>query len=231
MKQIIKYHFSALLITVVCLSTAFPLLNAQIKETGREKKSLQLLLDGNKRFSSGNLNKKDYAKERAKLTKGQHPYAIILSCSDSRVPPEIIFDESLGKLFIVRVAGNVVDPVTLGSIEYAAEHLHAKLLVILGHESCGAVKATLEGGEVTPNIAKIVKRIEPAVKKALTQKLEKSAVLDYAVEENVKSQITASLYNSKVLKELFENKELQIAGAVYSLKTGTVKLLHTISNK
>jgi carbonic anhydrase len=226
MKHIIKFHFSVLIFSVVCLITTTPILNAQPKETGKEEKSLQLLLEGNSRFASGNFNKKDFAKERVELTKGQHPYAIILCCSDSRVPPELIFDESLGKLFIVRVAGNVVDPVTLGSIEYAAEHLHVKLLVILGHESCGAVKATMEGGEVTSNIAQIVKLIEPAVKKALTQKLEKPAVLDYAIEENVKNQITASLYNSKVLKELIENKELQIAGAVYSLKTGAVKLLN-----
>jgi carbonic anhydrase len=226
MKQINKNHFSVLIFAVVCFMAAASILNAQLKESGEEK-SLQLLLEGNKRFSSGNLDKKDYAKERAELTKGQDPYAIILSCSDSRVPPEIIFDESLGKLFIVRVAGNVVDSVTLGSIEYAAEHLHVKLLVVLGHESCGAVKATLEGGEVTPNLAQIVKRIEPAVKKTLAQKLEKTAQFDFAIEENVKDQIAASLFNSKVLKELFESKELQIAGAVYSLKTGTVKLLHT----
>ncbi len=231
MKQTFKSNLSVLILAVAFIIPGATVLNAQLKETGKEGKSLRLLLEGNKRFSSGNLDKKDYAKERAKLTKGQHPYAIILCCSDSRVPPEIIFDESLGKLFIVRVAGNVVDPVTLGSIEYAVEHLHAKLLVILGHESCGAVKATLEGGEVTPNIAKIVKRIEPAVKKALTKKLEKTAEFNFAIEENVKNQITASLYDSKVLKELFESKELQIAGAVYSLKTGTVKLLHTISNK
>ena len=227
MKQLIKSRINVLIFAVVFFICALPILNAQSKETAKEQKSLQLLLNGNKRFTSGKLIKKDFVNERTELTKGQHPYAIILCCSDSRVPPEIIFDESLGKLFIIRVAGNVIDPVTLGSIEYAAEHLHTKLLVILGHESCGAVTAALNGGEVTPNIAQIVKRIEPAVKKTLSQKLEKSSELDFAIEENVKDQIVSSLNNSKVLKELVESKELQIVGAVYSLKNGTVKLLHT----
>lgn len=224
MKQLPRYRISVLIFSALCFLWSAPLLNAQ-KES--EEKSLQLLLDGNQRFTSGHFAKKDFAKERAELTKGQHPYAIILSCSDSRVPPEIIFDESLGKLFIIRVAGNVVDSVILGSIEYAAEHLHTKLLIVLGHESCGAVTAALKGGEVPPNIAQIVKRIEPAVKKALSQKLEKSHELDFAIEENVKDQIKASLHNSTILKELVESKELQIVGAVYNLKTGAVKVLHT----
>lgn len=227
MKQVMKTKLSVLVITLALMLWVEPLINAQEKESGGEEKSLQQLLEGNKRFSSGKFSKKDFAKERAELTKGQHPYAIILSCSDSRVPPEIIFDESLGKLFIIRVAGNVVDSVILGSIEYAAEHLHTKLLIVLGHESCGAVTAALKGGEVPPNIAQIVRRIEPAVKKTLAQKLEKSHELDFAIEENVKDQIMASLKNSAILKGLVESKELQIVGAVYNLKTGAVKVLHT----
>ncbi|MFY9570851.1 MAG: carbonic anhydrase, partial [Blastocatellia bacterium] len=123
---------------------------------------LARLLNGNARFVRGVRRPANYKRERRALTKVQHPYAIVLSCSDSRVPPEIVFDESLGKLFVVRVAGNVVDPVTLGSIEYAAEHLHSKLLFVLGHESCGAVRATIDGGHSSPGIEAIVDRIKPA---------------------------------------------------------------------
>lgn len=102
------------------------------------QESLTKLIDGNKRFMSGELAKKDIGENRRQeLTKGQQPFATVLSCSDSRVAPEIIFDQGLGDIFIVRVAGNVVEPTTLGSIEYGVEHLHAPLLVILGHESCG----------------------------------------------------------------------------------------------
>ena len=114
------------------------------KALASEEDTLARLMNGNARFVKGQHRPANYKRERAELTKGQRPYAIVLSCSDSRVPPEIVFDESLGKLFVVRVAGNVVDPIALGSIEYAAEHLHSKLLFVLGHESCGAVKATVE---------------------------------------------------------------------------------------
>lgn len=224
-RQVIKTSSSVLIFAAIYFLLLTFALYSQTHENGKEGKALQLLREGNSRFSSGKLIEKDFPKERAELTAGQHPYAIILSCSDSRVPPELIFDESLGKLFIVRVAGNVVDSVTLGSIEYAAEHLHTKLLLILGHESCGAAKAALEGGELTPNISQIIKRIQPAVNKAEEAKIEKSHELNFVIEENVKNQIAASLKNSKVLHELVEKNELQIVGAVYNLKSGAVKLL------
>jgi carbonic anhydrase len=134
--------------------------------------ALAQLKKGNERFIAGQLQAKGFEEERKALSKGQHPYAIVLTCSDSRVSPEILFDESLGKLFVVRVAGNVVDPVVLGSIEYAAEHLHAKLLLILGHESCGAVKATLDGGYVPPNIMALLSYISPAAQIAKSKRLD-----------------------------------------------------------
>ncbi len=231
MKQFIKFHLNILAIAVVFFASTVSVLNAQSNESGEKGHSLQLLIEGNKRFVSGSFGKKDFAKERAELVNGQQPYAIILSCSDSRVPPELIFDESLGRLFIIRVAGNVIDPVTLGSIEYAAEHLHTKLLVVLGHESCGAVKASIAGGEFTPNIAQIVKQIEPSVKRAIAKKVEKQANLDFVIADNVKSQISASITNSKVIKEMVEGNELQIVGAVYSLKTGSVTWLPSEKEK
>lgn len=194
------------------------------QQTDGKDKLLQKLLDGNKRFIEGKFSEKDYPAELKELTKGQHPYAIILSCSDSRVPPEIIFDESMGKLFVVRVAGNVLDEVALGSIEYAAEHLHTKLLVILGHSNCGAVNATIAGGEVTPNIEEIVKKISPAVEKAKKHHPE-NEVLNCAIKENVINQVEESLKSSKLLTELNEKGELNIVGAMYDISTGKVSIL------
>lgn len=113
------------------------------------QKALELLKEGNARFVSGALTPKDhYKEERQKLSEGQHPFAVVLCCSDSRVVPEILFDQQLGDLFVIRNAGNVVDLHVLGSIEYAVEHLGAPLVVVLGHSNCGAVTATCQGGEV-----------------------------------------------------------------------------------
>lgn len=218
MSRKLKINFVLLLVLTLIGSLGF----AQQKNASDE--NLQKLMDGNKRFVEGKLSQKDYAAEIKELTKGQHPYAIILSCSDSRVPPEIIFDESIGKLFVIRVAGNVLDEVALGSIEYAAEHLHTKLLMILGHENCGAVKATIEGGEVTPNIEEIVKKISPAVEKAKKHHSE-NEVLHCSIKENVYNQLEASVKSSKLLKELEEKGELKIVGAIYDLNTGKVNLL------
>jgi carbonic anhydrase len=184
---------------------------------------LTKLKSGNERYMTGQTGAKDFLKERTDLVKGQAPYAIIVTCSDSRVPPEYIFDESLGQLFVIRVAGNVVDPDVLGSIEYAVEHLHSKMLVIMGHESCGAVKATLEGGKVPPNIGALLYKIKPAVKKANLKHLDKEKTLDLAIEENVDIQIKEALKQSSIIKETFEKGELKIFGAIYNLHTGKVE--------
>jgi carbonic anhydrase len=187
--------------------------------------ALNRLKVGNERYVSGKLSMKDYKSERQKLVAGQHPYAIVLTCADSRVPPELLFDESLGKLFILRVAGNVVDPIVLGSIEYAAEHLHSGTLLVLGHESCGAVKATLAGGEAPPNIAALIKRIEPAAATAKKKNLDEKSTLSAAVEENVRLQMQNSVDQSALLREMVLQKKLWIAGGVYSLETGKVRFM------
>ena len=127
-------------------------------------KALDLLRTGNARFISGALTPKDdYAALREKLSNGQHPFAVVLCCSDSRVAPEIIFDQKLGDLFVIRNAGNVVDEDVLGSIEYAVEHLGTPLVVVLGHSCCGAVTATCQGGNLTGHIVDIVQRIQPSI--------------------------------------------------------------------
>ncbi len=200
------------------------------KKANHDSDSYELiirLLEGNARFISGHTSTKDFVHQRAELTKSQHPFAIVLSCADSRVPPELLFDESLGQLFIVRVAGNVVDSVALGSIEYAAEHLHTKFMIVLGHESCGAVAATINGGEVPPNIASLMKRIKPSVSFVKSRKalLKDAQLVNACVEENVREQMKQSLKQSDVLREMNEKGELAIVGAVYSLESGTVRFL------
>jgi carbonic anhydrase len=188
--------------------------------------SLAKLMEGNKRFISGQLAPKDCsANRREELTKGQHPYAIVLSCSDSRVPPEVVFDQALGEIFIVRVAGNVVEQTTLGSIEYGAEHLNAPLLVILGHSQCGAVKATLEAkGKPEGNIGAILKKIMPAVETAKKAKKDPAETLNLAISENVKN-VYKDVMKSKIITHLTHEGKLKVVGAVYNLGTGNVDMV------
>lgn len=202
--------------------------------------ALQKLMAGNKRYVQGRMigAKLSDSKTRLSLTKSQKPYAIILSCSDSRLPPEIIFDKGLGEIFVIRVAGNIPDPVVLGSIEYAAEHLGTPLVMVLGHERCGAVTATVDaGGKSTgsPNLDALTKTIEPSVEAAIKDceackgdincaKTHKSALVECAANANAKS-IAANLPSqSKIIKHLVEEKKLRIVAAKYDLDDGIVTL-------
>jgi carbonic anhydrase len=193
---------------------------------GSGNEAQERLMDGNKRFVTGNLSKKDVGQtRRQELSKGQHPFATVLSCSDSRVAPEIIFDQGLGDIFIVRVAGNVVEPTTLGSIEYGVEHLHTPLLVILGHEQCGAVKATLEAqGEPEGNIGAILKKIIPAVEAAKRANKDKETTLDIAIKENVKNTYN-DVMKSKIVSELVHEGKVKVIAAEYMLGTGKVEVI------
>jgi carbonic anhydrase len=180
------------------------------------------LKSGNDRFVAGSASTKDLPQDRADVIAGQHPFAIVLTCADSRVPPELIFDQTLGQLFVVRDAGNVVDSVILGSIEYAAEHLHTRLLVVLGHQSCGAVKATIAGGDAPPNIGSLLRRVAPAVLRMREAGTSAPDLLDASIEENVRLQIARAEGGSHVLAELIEKKEFDIVGAIYNLESGRV---------
>ena len=143
------------------------------------------LMAGNRRFVAGKPQARDLASLRHKLASGQSPKAIILSCSDSRVGPELIFDQSLGDLFVVRTAGNVADAVALGSIEYAVDHLHSTVLVVLGHQKCGAVNAACSGEKMpSPNLDAIVEKIRPAVNQAKTY-AKPDDLVESAIKENV----------------------------------------------
>ncbi len=179
------------------------------------------LLDGNARFAKNKMMHPHETPEyRTTLSTGQHPHAVILSCSDSRVPPEIVFDEGLGDLFIIRVAGNIVSDDVLGSIEYGAEHLHIPLLVVMGHESCGAVTAASKGYEEDDHIKILLKEIEPAVEKA---REKKGNLVENAIAENVKYVVDKLKHSGPVLSKLYEEGKLKIIGARYDLDTGLVE--------
>jgi carbonic anhydrase len=161
---------------------------------------------------------RNLSEQRKATVSGQHPYAIVLTCSDSRVPPEHIFDAGIGEIFVVRTAGNIADAVALGSLEYAAEHLHAPLLLVLGHESCGAVSAACASDSAPGNIDAIVKEIQPAVKAG---NKEPSRV----IPGNVVRVLADMRKKSAILSHLEKEGKLQISGGIYSLSTGAVTLL------
>lgn len=187
--------------------------------------ALQRLMEGNQRFSSGRIEQKDLVNRRMDLIKGQAPSAVVLSCSDSRVPPELVFDQGLGDIFVIRVAGNVTDPVELGSIEYAVEHLNVSLIIVLGHDKCGAVSATVKGGKHEGNIRSIVRKIAPAVRKAKAAGKKGDELLDAAIVENAKLVAASLAKESKVIKHLVDQKRLKIVAAKYVFESGKVEIL------
>ena len=160
------------------------------------------------------------------LASGQHPHAEILSCSDSRVPPEIVFDQGLGDLFVVRVAGNVASDTEIGSLEYGAEHLQVPLIVVLGHENCGAVTAAVQGGPPEGHIGSLVDLIKPAVEK--TRGMSGDPVSN-AVRMNVELVVKQLRTSTPILSELVAHGKLRIVGAVYSIETGAVTWLPDVS--
>src|SRR5262245_45865014 len=162
------------------------------------------------------------AARQQELTKGQSPHAVILACADSRVAPEIVFDQGLGDLFVVRVAGNIATDSEIASIEYAAEHLHTPLVVVMGHQSCGAVGAAIEGGTPPGHLPTLVAQIQPAVVEARKLKGDLSA---NAVRLNVERVVTKLRTSQPVLAHLVAEGKLRIVGAVYALDSGRVEWL------
>lgn len=192
--------------------------------TAEEAKNL--LLEGNKRFNTGlPAQKNTGSARRLELRdKGQKPFAVVLTCSDSRVPPELLFDQSVGDLFVVRNAGNILDPVSLGSVEYAVDHLHTPLVLVLGHDKCGAVKAAVDGGEAPGSIDAIVKKIKPAVEKARATGVAGEELYARAEDENIQS-VVAELKESPVIKHFLADGRVTVAGAKYYLGPGEVRFI------
>jgi carbonic anhydrase len=184
--------------------------------------ALQKLIEGNNRYTSGKHLAKDLgAGRREELLKGQNPFAVILSCSDSRVPPEHLFDHGLGDIFVVRTAGNVVDEIVIGSVEYAVEHLHTPLVVVMGHENCGAVKAAVDGGEAEGSVGAIIGKIEPSLAKVKAAGTAGSMLYEATADENIISTL-GDLQKSPVIQHLLAKGQLVLVGAKYHLGSGKV---------
>lgn len=192
-------------------------------EVNPAKNPIERLMQGNHRYAtSRTICHTDWSAKRATLLENQKPFAVIVSCSDSRVPPELIFDQSLGDLFVVRVAGNIVDDFAIGSIEYGVNILGAKVVVVLGHSNCGAVNAALKGMKFDNHIQEVVNAIQPAV---LITKGQKGNLLEKTIKANVKI-VEDTLKNSKpLLSKLIKEGSLQICGAYYYLESGKVEFL------
>lgn len=185
--------------------------------------ALNLLMEGNLRYTAGKAeHPRQSAERRAEVLGGQHPFAVILSCADSRVPPEVFFDQGIGDLFIIRNAGNIVDDVVLGSIEYAVEHLGVPLVLVLGHTKCGAVTATVSGGEAAGHIGSIVETIKPAV--LASQNQLGDAVLN-ATLVNVQLTVEAIKNSQPILAEFVAKGRLKVIGGIYHLDSGKVEIL------
>ncbi len=194
--------------------------------------ALARLEEGNRRFAS-NIRSLDAFRSHAKradLAAGQEPFAIVLGCSDSRVPAEIVFDQGLGDLFVVRVAGNIVAPSQIGSVEFAAARFGTRLVVVLGHSQCGAILATLEDVAGTnpsrsQNLRSIVERVRPSVESLLSTELrhDLEALVGRAVRANVRASAQQLRHGSALLEDLIRNDGLVIVGAEYSLETGNVE--------
>jgi carbonic anhydrase len=183
------------------------------------------LREGNLRFAADSaVHPRDRSDTRKLIEAGQHPKAIVLSCSDSRVAPELLFDEGLGDLFVVRTAGNVVDPIVLGSVEYAAEHLGAGVLVVLGHSRCGAVTAAVKGGHAHGHLPAILREIRPSVA-ALKGRVKPERLVEAAIRENARRMARALVERSELLAKLVRQGKLTVVAGVYDLATGQVELL------
>ena len=196
------------------------------------QEALARLREGNRRFIS-DIRDSDvlssHARRRA-VADAQEPFAIILGCSDSRVPAEIVFDQGLGDLFVIRVAGNIVAPSQIGSVEFAAERYHTRLVVVLGHSNCGAILATLEelgrsSEQQSRNLHSIVDRVRPSVEGLMGTSLanDSEVLVHHAVRANIRMSANHLRHGSEILEQLIQNEGLLVVGAEYSLETGVVE--------
>jgi carbonic anhydrase len=214
----------AVAIAALSIVTTRAVIAAVSAPTMSAEAALKLLLDGNQRFVAGKLEHPNQTPERrAEVAKGQHPFASVLACSDSRTPPEIIFDRGLGDIFTVRVAGNVADQVEIESLDYSVKHLGVRVVMVLGHRRCGAVIAAVEGHEGTADqdVGPMLSELRPAVAKS---KGMPGDPVENAVRENVKL-VMKKLASSSELSAMVKSGELKIVGGIYDLDTGTIEML------
>jgi carbonic anhydrase len=202
--------------------------------------ALERLIDGNRRFVAGTRDHENHTNQsrRTELASGQEPFAIILGCSDSRVPAEIVFDQGLGDLFVIRVAGNIVASSQVESVEFAAARFGSPLVVVLGHSQCGAVQATLEelrqpAESQSRNLRSIVDRIRPSVQTLLATELrhDEAALMRHAVRANIRASVDHLRHGSAILENLIQSGGLLVIGAEYSLETGVVDFFDGVPSK
>jgi len=214
----------SLAIAAISIATTRAVIAAVAAPTMSAEQGLKLLLEGNQRFAAGKLEHPNQTPERrAEVAKGQHPFAAVLACSDSRTPPEIIFDRGLGDIFTVRVAGNVADKVVIESLDYSVKHLGVRVMVVLGHRRCGAVIAAVQGHEGTADEDEgpMLSALRPAV--AASKGMAGDPV-ENAVRENVKL-VMKNLATSEELSAMVKSGDLKIVGGIYDLDTGTIEML------
>ena len=212
-----------LALLAVLLLTALPAFAADEHPVGMPPdKAMAILLEGNARFVVHKETHPDASLERRhELVKGQHPYAIIVGCADSRVPPELLFDSGLGDLFVIRDAGNVVDSVILGTIEYAVEHLGVKLVVVLGHELCGAVTAAVNHTKAA-HLSSVLKAIQPAV---VASRGQPGDAVHNCVLANARHVANKIRHSKPILSKANDHGDIKVIAAVYDIETGKVSLL------
>ncbi len=219
-----RFHFQLYLALPLAVSLLFsPVVSVSASEANPAKNPLERLIQGNQRYTtSTTVCHEDWTAKRSALLENQKPFAVIVACSDSRVPPEIVFDQSLGDLFVVRVAGNIVDDFAIGSIEYGVNVLGANLVLVLGHSNCGAVNAALKGMKFDNHIQEVVNAIHPAI---VATKGDSGNLLEKAIKANVKI-VEQKLKSSKpLLAKLLAKGTLRISGAYYDLESGKVEFL------
>jgi carbonic anhydrase len=189
--------------------------------------ALKRLMEGNARYAANTLNERDFSSGRAARVQGQYPFAQILSCADSRVAPELLFDQGPGDLFVMRVAGNIVSPNLLASLEYGAQFLGVPLILVLGHTGCGAVDAAikvLKTKAVLPgHLPELIAAIKPAV--TVAEKMQTGNLLDNAVTENVRRQVAQLKNSPPIVQKLYAGKKIDIVGGMYDLATGKIALV------
>jgi len=219
-----KIHSAPLRILALLVSSVlFSLPSVFAGDLPDGDQALQKLLAGNQRYvTNGMLHPDQSLERRAALTKGQEPFAIILTCADSRVSPELVFDQGLGDLFVLRNAGNVLDDQTIGSMEYAVEHLHTPLIVVMGHEKCGAVSAAVAGGEVPGHLRSVVEALEPAIEQT---KGQAGDPVDNAVRANAQRVAGILTHVEPILGEAVKAGKLKVVAARYDLDSGQVEIL------
>jgi carbonic anhydrase len=222
-----KFYLLGLMMIFLLSWTATGL--AYVKSDIPPEMALKMLQEGNGRFAEATAKRPNQTLKRCIETadKGQKPFAVVLSCADSRVPVEVLFDRGIGDIFVVRDAGNIATATDIGSIEYAVDHLGTPLVVVMGHSKCGAVTAAVEGGEAPPNIKAIIDFIAPAVTTAKSANADKTgeALVPAAITANVWQATADILKNSPLLREKVKDGKLKLVGATYDIRSGRVNWL------